>query len=218
MDSTINSTNPMPTDELVSTSEQGADANDIAPTSIKELIFSICENLQTNKQKITRNKVQNKLKELRNGKGASNRDLSKYIKDWKEQQGTANETEASEEDAEIEQEAEEDGSALVTTGGEIVTAPQEEINIGAESLQAEASLPPNQMQQLIRGAAEQATGTMIAQTAIAGYYIQNPHELPEDLRQQVEEAQTNFTSLQRRRYNPTTIINQAMTLIQKKAG
>lgn len=156
---------------------------------LKEVVFQICEILYTNSEKITRASVREKA-----GRG-SDRDLSRYINEWKESKSLA----VQEPDSEV-------------------TAPQNKgTQVHAQPINSN-SASDNDVANLIRTSAEQATGMLVANAALATHFYMNPDKLPEDLKSQVEEATANFTrsrvDYNRSLFDPRTLIKQAMEKIE----
>ncbi|AFZ61350.1 DNA-binding protein [Anabaena cylindrica FACHB-243] len=155
---------------------------------LREIVFEICEDLCSKTEKITRTVVRQQA-----GRG-SDRDISKYINEWKESKSLA---------------VQEPNSQAVVPNQQSTEVHAQPINSGF--------MPDDDMVNLVRGGAEAATGMLIANAAIATHFYTNPDKLPEDLKQQVKEATANFTqsrlNFNRSIFDPQNLIHQAMEKI-----
>ncbi|MEA5553331.1 DNA-binding protein [Anabaena cylindrica UHCC 0172] len=169
--------------------EQTESGTDTRP--LKEIVFEICENLYRDSKNIP--SITRKLVRQRAGRG-SDRDLSKYINDWKESKAL------------VVQQPNSQAVAGTNNGTEVRAQP---IN--------DAFMPDNDMANLVRGGAESAAGMLIANSAIATHFYMNPDKLPDDLKEQVQEATENFTqsraNYNRSIFDPQKLIDQAMERI-----
>jgi hypothetical protein len=170
--------------------------------NLKDRIFEICENLYKNSEKITREKVRNALG------GGSYQYISPLVTEWKNLNSVQNqETESTE--------TEEQSNIVVSQDQSIEQVPEQ---LYATSTNADF-LADDDMSTIVRGGAEKAASLLIAQEAVASHFFQNPHELPEDLKQQLKGMRGNFTQARSQAsttaYNPQTMINLVMSKLKK---
>lgn len=165
--------------------QENEETDDGTNRPLKELVFEVCENLYTNQKKITRATVKEQV-----GRG-SDRDLSRYINDWKE------------------------SKSMVHQQPEPPT--QHGTRVQPEPIK-NGSVDDDNIANLVRTSAEQATSMLIANAALATHFYMNPEKLPEDLKQEVEEATANFTqsrlSYSRSIFDPQKLIDQAMEKVE----
>ncbi|MBD2770714.1 DNA-binding protein [Iningainema tapete] len=145
--------------------------------SLREKVFEACHNIQAENKKITRDVVRERT-------GGSNRDVSKYIAEWKAEceksalavAGTTQISQQSEESAAIVDDS----------------APSSTLNIGAESYSNTAQ---NDLAVVGRLTAERAASILSGEKELLSFFLENPDKLPEDLRQKVERSQNKLNHL-----------------------
>ncbi|MBD2773981.1 DNA-binding protein [Iningainema tapete] len=131
--------------------------------SLREKVFNACDNMQVAGEKITRETVRSRT-------GGSDRDLSKYISEWKaEKEKTAITVAGS---SQVSQQSEESDSISVDS----VPSP---VPVISEANITQATLNAVQIVKSLR----------LAEIDIAKYLQENPHLLPEDVKREIAEAE-----------------------------
>jgi len=222
--------------------------------TLREKVFEACHNMDLNNKKITRDAV-------REITGGSDRDLSKYIREYREsKEMVQNKKDSGTENGKLTVQNEEntgtEGGKLTvqneedsgTEGGKLtvqneedsgtengkLTVQDESMN-GAissvdenspeeiENLETDAYYkePSNDMEAIARRGSEIAAAAMIAEKAVADYMLQNPDELPPDLRERVNQAQAQFDQKIKRRqkqYEPDFFVKGALAAAKRKTS
>lgn len=129
--------------------------------SLRERVFQTCDNLESKQKKITRDIVRGITK-------GSDRDLSKYIKEWRE--GKNKRTQAMQ------------GSTHINPQTSKEVEQKIPINFNQELHQDDAKTA-------MEGAARRAAEIIITEEKLMQYYLQNPDQLPDELKQEVAQAQ-----------------------------
>lgn len=146
--------------------------------SLKEKIFFVCNKIENSGLKITRALV-------REETGGSDRDLSRYINEWKESKGLA-----------------------VRQEGKV------EVSTNPDTQESGYSGTPNSdLEAIARRGAERAAALIVGEEAVMYHLLENPDRLPEDLRQQVEAyRQHNNQRVERRQeqYKPDFFAERAI--------
>lgn len=191
--------------------------------SLKDRVFEICENLHSKNQKINRDIVREQLG------GGSFSDISPLVAEWKKLKklesvqsdslcGVVIENESTKicTEPSTKSDSLHDATNLVLSQESEITDAAQELN--ATSLNP-AFIPDGDINNIVRAGAEKAAGTLIAQEALATHFYQNPHELPADLKAQLEVMRGNFTqsrgNTNTAAYNPQNLINLAMQKIKQ---
>ncbi len=133
--------------------------------SLRERVFQTCDNLESKQKKITRDIV----RKITRG---SDRDLSKYIKEWRESKNKR--TQAMQ------------GSTHIN----LQTIP---INFNQELHRNNAKIAML--------AAKQAAEVMIIKEKLTQHYLENPDQLPDELKQEVAQAQKDTDEMLARLIN-----------------
>lgn len=160
--------------------------------TLREKVFSNCDNMQSEGIKITRATVRERT-------GGSDRDLSKYIAEWRQSKALTvqNNTEN-----------------LVETGTKFSEDEVQEFASGSEY----SNTPNDDLAQIARRGAERAAALMIGEDAVVAHLLENPDQLPSDLRQQVEGYKSRTTTAVKKRqeqYNPDFFAKMAITQLNK---
>lgn len=124
--------------------------------ALKEKVFECCDNMQSQGEKITRAAVRERT-------GGSDRDLSKYINEWR------------------------DSKALVVQGEEgIAQTPDEEISPTPAST---TTISHADIQQIKNNAAQRVKALRIAEIQVARAYQENPDLLPPEILEEIDQAE-----------------------------
>jgi hypothetical protein len=124
--------------------------------TLREKVFSICDNMQASGEKITRATV-------REHTGGSDRDLSKYISEWRE------------------------SKALVVQNSQaIAQTPHEEIKPIPTST---ATISNADIEQIKSNAAQRVKALRIAEIQVARAYQENPNLLPPEILEEIDKAE-----------------------------
>lgn len=158
--------------------------------SLRERVFQACDNLESKQKNITRKAV----REITKG---SDRDISKYMKEWRE--GKNERTQAMQDSTHIDPQ----------TSKEVVqTIP---INFNQELHQDDANMA-------MQGAASRAAEIMITEEKLMQYYLQNPDQLPEELKQEIAQAQKDTDEMLNARlmmYKVDSFTEMVLSSLQK---
>jgi Plasmid replication region DNA-binding N-term len=133
--------------------------------SLKEKVFLACDNMQAENKKITRESV-------RKITGGSDRDLSQFIKEWKESKALTVQNQS---------------STIDNVPTENPDIPQGDSSYLDESA--------DDFSKVARRGAERAAAILAGEEAVIAHLLQNPHLLPEDLKQQVQKYQSKTNTL-----------------------
>lgn len=146
--------------------------------TLKEKIFLVCNKIENSGGKITRALV-------REETGGSDRDLSRYINEWKESKGLT-----------VRQES------------------KIETSTNRDTQQSGYSGTPNSdLEAIARRGAERAAALLIGEDAVMYHLLENPDKLPEDLRQQVEgykQRNSQRTEQRQEQYKPDFFVEAAI--------
>ena len=128
--------------------------------SLKEKVFECCDNMQSQGEKITRASVRERT-------GGSDRDLSKYISEWRE------------------------SKALVVQGEEaIAQTPDEEINPTPNPTPASTTtISRADIEQIKSNAAQRVKALRMAEIQVARAYQENPNLLPPEILEEIDQAE-----------------------------
>jgi len=160
--------------------------NEIA-TPLRERVFQACQDIEDNGQKVTRESV----KAIT---GGSYRDLSRYIREWR------------------------DSRKLVvqTTQSEVIT--QTENNV--QTLENDLLDPHADIAEIIHEGAEVAAELILTKQSVVSYFLQNPHQLPDNLKQKIKDNSNVIRSGReqhyKERYNSESLTKRALDQIKKK--
>lgn len=136
--------------------------------TLKEKIFLVCNKIENSGGKVTRAAV-------REETGGSDRDLSRYIAEWRQSLMPQNRPEG------VPNSTDNNQSLAVREEGKVST------NINTNTQQSGYSGTPNSdLEAIARRGAERAAALLIGEDAVMYHLLENPDRLPEDLRQQVE--------------------------------
>ena len=162
--------------------------------SLKEKVFLACDNMQSAGEKITRTSVRERT-------GGSDRDLSKYIAEWRESKALT------------VQNSESEVSEAIANG---TNSSKNVVHQNSQEA-GYSNTPKSDINQIARRAAERAAALMVGENAVVAHLLENPDQLPEDLRQQVEayKSRTNTVINQRQeQYNPDFFAQAAIAQFQ----
>jgi hypothetical protein len=169
--------------------------------SLKEKVFLVCNKIENSGTPITRALV-------RKETGGSDRDVSRYIAEWRESLVSANVPES------VPNHAGNNQSLAVREEGEINASPEAQKPEYPNTQQSKYSnTPSSDLEAIARRGAERAAALMIGEDAVMYHLLENPDRLPEDLRQQVEAYQgINSQRSQRRQeqYKPDFFVEAAI--------
>ncbi|OBQ16202.1 MAG: hypothetical protein AN488_20170 [Anabaena sp. WA113] len=176
--------------------------------NLKDRIFEICENLYKKSEKVSREKVRSVLG------GGSFSTIGPMIKEWKEQKKVQLSSEGTYQNQLEDVDQEE--SNIVLSPDSKIESPTEQLY--PTNTQADF-IPDDDMSSIVRAGAEKAASLLIAQEAVASHYFQNPNELPEDLKQQLQGMRGNFTQARSQAamtaFSPQKMINMVMSKVKK---
>lgn len=180
-----------------------------AEETLREKVFKACDNMHSQEKKITRAAV-------RDCTGGSDRDLSKYINEWKELKGLTvhkdNKTSTVASNNEVS-EVQSDGTvfsnnealAVQNTSEELSTSVDSETEAQEITANAYSNEPTDDIARIARRGAERAAAILVGEDAVVSHLLENPDKLPEDLRKQVEAYRAKTAEKVDRRqaqYNP----------------
>jgi len=134
---------------------------EVSPKHLRESIFIACDRLQTTGKKISRPVIRAQVGKI------SNRDLDKYINEWKESKESQSLVHGS-----INQDA------IVETIPEEV----QNINLNRHS----------QREQITQMGAKLASEMLIGESIVASYLLQNPDKLPDEFQKKVQQARAQL--------------------------
>jgi Plasmid replication region DNA-binding N-term len=159
--------------------------------TLKEKVFLVCNNMQISGDKITRESVRIRT-------GGSDRDLSRYIKEWRESKALTVQNP--------------EGSTI--SNGTISSK-----NLVQQNTQEStySNTPNEDISQIARRAAERAAALIVGENAVVAHLLENPDQLPEDLKQQVEAYKSRINATVERRqeqYNPDFFAQAAIAQFQ----
>ena len=181
--------------------------------TLREKVFKTCDNMHSQGKKITRAAV-------RECTGGSDRDLSKYINEWKNSKQTVQDnddeslqvgTVSSERDALTVQSDDMDAPdseslAVQNQSEELSTSKDSEFEEAQEiTANAYSNEPADDVSRIARRGAERAAALLVGEDAVVAHLLENPDKLPEDLRKQVEAYKAKTTEKVDRRqeqYSP----------------
>ena len=164
--------------------------------SLQKKVFEACDSMERTGEEIT-------LEHVREQTGGSDRNLSRYINEWKAAKETA-----------------------ITVAGSSEISPQEQelVAISDESLpdslpssQIYSTTPQDDLDKVARRAAERAAAIIIAEDTVAAYLLENPDQLPADLREKVEATRAKVNQTVERRqeeYEPDFFAQMAIAMLQ----
>ncbi len=159
-----------------------------AEKTLKEKVFDVCDALANSGEKITRDKVRECTK-------GSDRDISKYIAEWKASKETA----------------------ITVAGTSLISQQQQEsAAISSETVPNPVPIQPVISQadiyQVKLNAAERVKSLRIAEIQIARAMQENPNLLPEEIKQEIAEAEMAAisTPLSHRSYYDPNTLTQAV--------
>lgn len=167
--------------------------------TLKEKVFEACHIMDFNNEKISRTKV-------REITGGSDRDLSQLIKEYRESV-QSDEKEGTDSELAISD------RGTISSKNEDLEAEEIEYN-GAYSEE-----PEDDMSAIARRGAERAAALIIGEKAVTNHLLQNPSQLPSDLKDQVNryQSQVDETTKQRQeQYNPDFFAKKAIAQLTKK--
>ena len=167
-----------------------------AEKTLKEKVFDVCDAIANSGGKVIRDKVRECTK-------GSDRDISKYIAEWKASKETAITVTETSTLSQQEQE-----SAAIS---------DKSVPNSVPSAQAYSTTPEDDIALVARRGAERAAAMLAAEDAVVGYLLENPNQLPADLRVTVEEtrAKLNQTVESRQeQYNPDFFAQMAIAQFQ----
>jgi hypothetical protein len=164
-------------------------------TSLREKVFQTCQEMESNGQKITRDAV-------RAITGGSYRDLSKYIAEWRDsRQLVVQETQS-----EVILERQDSGISDVENDVEILDNQQLE--------------PHPDITEIVHKAADIATELILTEQSLVSYFIENPHQLPEHQKQQIQDnsavIKSKIQQNYKEKYNSQLLTKKALDQIKKK--
>ncbi|MBC1237582.1 DNA-binding protein [Nostoc sp. 2RC] len=154
--------------------------------TLREKVFSICDIMQDSGEKITRASVRERT-------GGSDRDLSKFINEWRESKALV---------------VQSDTESSLDSGTNSSNNDVDELNTGAYS-----TTPTDDLARIARRGAERAAALMVGEDAVVAHLLENPDQLPEDLRQQVEGYKSRTIAAANKRqeqYNPDFFAQMAI--------
>jgi len=163
-----------------------------AEKTLKEKVFDACDAIANSGGKVIRDKVRECTK-------GSDRDISKYIAEWK---------------------ASKESAITVTETSKISQEEQESAAISDKSVpsaQAYSTTPEDDIALVDRRGAERAAAILAGEDAVVAYLLENPHKLPADLLVTVEEtrAKLNQTVESRQeQYNPDFFVQMVIAQFQ----
>jgi Plasmid replication region DNA-binding N-term len=144
--------------------------------SLRERVFRVCDEFNLTGKNITRDLVRNRT-------GGSCRDLSKYIKEWRENKGDIKSD---------DNENNNKGALVVQQNSNIETQSSEQIIQTEDRVQTiKTSLVKRQSKNAASVAmtsANRAAGVIIAEEKGFQYLLENPDQLPSELKEQVAKA------------------------------
>lgn len=167
--------------------------------TLREKVFDACHIMDFNNEKITRASVREKT-------GGSDRDLSQYIKEYRESV----------------QEDEKEGTNSELAVREKGTVSSKNEDLEAEEIEyneAYSEEPEDDMTAIARRGAERAAALIIGEKAVTNHLLQNPSQLPQDLKEQVDRYQSqidNSTNQRQQQYNPDFFAQKAIAQLTKK--
>lgn len=159
--------------------------------TLKEKVFLACDNMQSSGEKITRTSVRERT-------GGSDRDLSKYIAEWRESKAIT------------VQNSEDNAIANGTVSSKNV------VQQGTQT-PAYSDTPNSDISQIARRAAERAAALIVGENAVVAHLLENPDQLPDDLKKQVQAYQSRTNSTVERRqeqYQPDFFAQAAIAQFQ----
>ncbi|GBE95662.1 DNA-binding protein [Nostoc cycadae] len=162
--------------------------------TLREKVFLNCDIMQAAGEKITRDAVRQRT-------GGSDRDLSKYIKEWRESKAIVvqNSTEN-----------------LATTGTDFSDDEVQELNAVSEY----SNTPSDDLAQVARRGAERAAALLAGEEAVVLHLLENPDQLPDDLKQQVDNYRSRTaTAINKRQenYDPSFFAKMAISKLKHPA-
>lgn len=166
--------------------------------SLREKVFEACHDIEISGEKITRALVREKT-------GGSDRDLSKYIREYRESV-QSEEVESTESELAIREEG--------TVSSKNEDLETEEI----EYQQAYSDKPEIDMAAIARRGAEKAAALLVGEQAVTNHLLENPDQLPPDLKKQVEFYQAKTKEIEQKRqeqYDPDFFAKGAIAQLAK---
>ncbi|WP_166481829.1 DNA-binding protein [Scytonema sp. UIC 10036] len=173
--------------------------------SLKEKVFETCDIMAREKKSITRNAV-------RACTGGSDRDVSRYIAEWKaEYQRSAIEVSTK---GAVSQQSEE--SAAIDDGSVPPSGTESGTGFGTGT-GAYSQNPEDDIAAVARRGAERAAAMLAGESVLTNYFLENPDKLPDDLKQQVKTMQNRgnqLTAARQQQYNPDFFVARAIASLQ----
>ncbi|GAX45789.1 hypothetical protein NIES4075_68100 [Tolypothrix sp. NIES-4075] len=168
-----------------------------AELSLKEKVFLACDNMHFAGEKITRATVRERT-------GGSDRDLSRYIAEWRESKALTVQNQ--------------DNNAIASPTLQNAEGTVSSKNVVQSAQESGYSNTPNDdIAQIARRAAERAAALIVGENAVVAHLLENPDQLPADLKQQIEayKSRTNTVINQRQeQYNPDFFAQAAIAQFQ----
>jgi hypothetical protein len=163
--------------------------------SLKEKVFLVCNKIENSGGKVTRAVV-------REETGGSDRDVSRYIAEWRKSLVPENVPEN------VPNHTEDNQALTVREEAKVSNSTKVDTQQSGYS-----STPNSDLEAIARRGAERAAALLIGEDAVMYHLLENPDRLPEDLRQQVEAYQgINSQRSQRRQeqYKPDFFVEAAL--------
>jgi len=164
--------------------------------SLQKKVFEACDSIEQTGEEIT-------LEQVREQTGGSDRNLSRYINEWKAAKETAITVAGSSEISPQEQ--------------ELVAINDESVPDSVPSAQIYSTTPQDDLEKVARRGAERAAAILVGEDAVAAYLLENPDQLPADLRAKVEATRAKVNQTVERRqeeYEPDFFAQMAIAMFQ----
>ncbi|MBW4480027.1 MAG: hypothetical protein KME54_25120 [Tolypothrix brevis GSE-NOS-MK-07-07A] len=167
--------------------------------SLKEKVFLVCNKIENSGGKVTRAVV-------REETGGSDRDVSRYIAEWRKSLVPENVPEN------VPNHTEDNQALTVREDGKVEASTNSRTNVDTQQ-SGYSGTPNSDLEAIARRGAERAAALLIGEDAVMYHLLENPDRLPEDLRQQVEgyKARNNErTERRQEQYNPDFFVEAAI--------
>jgi hypothetical protein len=170
--------------------------------TLREKIFLVCNKIENSGGNITRALV-------RVETGGSDRDLSRYIAEWRESLVPKNEPEN------VPPKTSNNQSLTVheEQASEVNTSSNQQSGYANTQQSKYSNSPSSDLEAIARRGAERAAALLIGEDAVMYHLLENPDRLPEDLRQQVEGYKARNgerTERRQEQYNPDFFVEAAI--------
>jgi hypothetical protein len=167
--------------------------------SLKEKVFLVCNKIENSGGKVTRAVV-------REETGGSDRDVSRYIAEWRKSLVPENVPEN------VPSHKEDNQALTVREEGKVSNSNNSRTKVDTQQ-SGYSGTPNSDLEAIARRGAERAAALLIGEDAVMYHLLENPDRLPEDLRQQVEgyKARNNErTERRQEQYNPDFFVEAAI--------